>query len=193
MRISLPVLFQFEVGDIDRGASLSFLSQYPNEDEILIPPLSYLEVTGEPFLEPTEKGDVWVYPARINCNLKSQTIEEIDAHRQKEVLALFPYLDGALRRDLPHVAEAVLADLGIVLDEAMVEENNLQAFLQKKTTKLEEVQAQILSEFDALCADLATQEKISWYTKTPLFDGCVSRCSSVRRAPAADAGCPCAG
>ena len=74
MRISLPVLFQFEVGDIDRGASLSFLSQYPNEDEILIPPLSYLEVTGEPFLEHTEKGDVWVYPARINCNLKSQVL-----------------------------------------------------------------------------------------------------------------------
>ena len=71
MRISLLVLFQFEVGDIDRGASLSFLSQYPNESEILIPPLSYLEVTDEPFLEPTEKGDVWVYPARINCNLKS--------------------------------------------------------------------------------------------------------------------------
>ena len=74
MGISLPVLFQFEVGDIDRGASLSFLSQYPNESEILIPPLSYLEVTGEPFLEPTEKGDVWVYPARINCNLKSQVL-----------------------------------------------------------------------------------------------------------------------
>ena len=74
MRISLLVLFQFEVGDIDRGASLSFLSQYPNEDEILIPPLSYLEVTDEPFLEPTEKGEVWVYPARINCNLKSQVL-----------------------------------------------------------------------------------------------------------------------
>ena len=72
--LSMPVLFQFEVGDIDRGASLSFLSQYHNEDEILIPPLSYLEVTGEPFLEPTEKGDVWVYPARINCNLKSQVL-----------------------------------------------------------------------------------------------------------------------
>ena len=70
----MPILFEFEVGDVDRGASLSFLSQYPNEDEILIPPLSYLEVTGEPFLEPTEKGDVWVYPARINCNLKSQVL-----------------------------------------------------------------------------------------------------------------------
>ena len=68
----MPVLFQFDVGDIDRGASLSFLSQYPNEDEVLIPPLSYLEVTGEPFFMNTDKGEVTVYPARINCNLKSQ-------------------------------------------------------------------------------------------------------------------------
>ena len=56
----MSVLFMFEVGDIDRGASLSFLSQYPNEDEILIPPLSYLEVIGEPFFMETEKGDVKV-------------------------------------------------------------------------------------------------------------------------------------
>jgi hypothetical protein len=89
----MPILFEFEVGDVDRGASLSFLSQYPNEDEILIPPLSYLEVTGEPFLEPTEKGDVWVYPARINCNLKSQVllrgearerVSETERDRQRE-------------------------------------------------------------------------------------------------------------
>ena len=31
-------------------------------------------MTDEPFLEHTEKGDVWVYPARINCNLKSQVL-----------------------------------------------------------------------------------------------------------------------
>jgi len=68
----MPVLFQFDVGDIDRGASLSFLSQYPNEDEVLIPPLSYLEVIGEPFFKNTAKGEVTVYPARINCNLKSK-------------------------------------------------------------------------------------------------------------------------
>jgi len=34
--------------------------QYPNEDEILIPPLSYLEVIGEPFFMETEKGKVKV-------------------------------------------------------------------------------------------------------------------------------------
>ena len=70
---AMPVLFMFEVGDIDRGASLSFLSQYPNEEEILIPPLSYLEVVGEPFFMETDEGvTVKVYRARINCNLKSQ-------------------------------------------------------------------------------------------------------------------------
>ena len=41
----------------------------------------------------------------------AQTIEEIDAHRQKEVLALVPYLDGALRRDVKSVAAALMADL----------------------------------------------------------------------------------
>ena len=78
----MPILFEFEVGDVDRGASLSFLSQYPNESEILIPPLSYLEVTGEPFLEPTEKGVVWVYPARINCNLKAQVLFRPMSHHR---------------------------------------------------------------------------------------------------------------
>ena len=42
--LTCEIFMQFEVGDIDRGAALSFLSEYPGEDEILIPPLSYLEV-----------------------------------------------------------------------------------------------------------------------------------------------------
>ena len=167
----------------------------------------------------------------------AQTIEEIDAHRQKEVLALFPYLDGALRRDLPPVAAAVLADLekaritkgmhvlaagdrakkgvvetddrssnpykvrwshgelsdwlvpaDIVLDEA-AEEN--EALLQEKKTKVVQVQTQIPSDFETLCAEMKTPEKITWCTTTQLFDG-AHGASSVCRA-AADAGCPRAG
>jgi len=176
----------------------------------------------------------------------AQTIEEIDAHRQKEVLALFPYLDGALRRDLPPVAAAVLADLekavtkaritqgmhvlaagdrakkgvveedngtcdpykvrwsdgdlskrwqypaDIVLDEA-AEENEalLQALLQEKKTKVVQVQTQILSDFETLCAEMKTPEKITWCTTTQVFDG-AHGASSVCCAPA-HAGCPCAG
>jgi ketosteroid isomerase-like protein len=115
----------------------------------------------------------------------AQTIEEIDAHRQKEVLALVPYLDAALRRDVQSVAAALVADL---------EENAAEERHKEKMKELEELQAQILSEFDALSDDLATTEKTSWYTETPVVDGThgAGRCGGVRRAPA-DAGCPCAG
>jgi hypothetical protein len=76
----LPVLFECEVGDIDRGTSLSHVSQYPGEDEVLIPAMSYLEITGKSHVMETviRHGSenksvlVTVYPARINCNQKSQ-------------------------------------------------------------------------------------------------------------------------
>ncbi len=51
-----------------------------------------------------------VYPARINCNLKSQTIEEIKGHRQKEILAMLLYLKCSLHRDMPVFVEALAAD-----------------------------------------------------------------------------------
>ena len=69
------VLFKIETGDIDRGCTLSWLSQYPSEDELLMPAMSYLEITGKATVEETPKGSgflVTVYPARINCNTKSQ-------------------------------------------------------------------------------------------------------------------------
>ena len=152
---------------------------------------------------------------------------------------MFPYLDGALRRDLPPVAAAVLADLekekaritkgmhvlaagdrakkgvvedddgsshpykvrwsdgelsgwlvpaDIVLDEA-AEEN--EALLQEKKTKVVQVQTQILSDFETLCAAMKTPEKITWCTTTQLFDGAHGASSMCRAA--ADAGCPRAG
>ena len=102
----LPILFEFEVGAIDRGAPISFLSQFPGEDEILIPAMSFLEVTGPPFAMDTDKGSVTVYPARVNCNLKSQTIEQIEARRRTELLAQQPYLVEEFGRDYTPVYDA---------------------------------------------------------------------------------------
>ena len=120
----------------------------------------------------------------------AQTIEEIDAHRQKEVLALVPYLEAALRRDVASVAAALVADL----EEDLEEDRTLEERHKEKVKELEELQAQILLDFDALRDDLATKEKTSWYTATPLVDGthAAGRCGGARIAPA-DAGCPCAG
>ena len=101
----LPILFEFEVSAIDRGCPLSFVSQFPGEDEILIPPFSYLEVTGAPFSMDTEKGVVTVYPARINCNFQARTIDQIASSRRDELLAQHPYLVAEFERDVPAVQE----------------------------------------------------------------------------------------
>jgi hypothetical protein len=73
----LPVLFECELDDINRGCPLSFVSQYPGEEEILVPAMSYLELTGKPSVMETSQGSgafVTVYPARIHCNQKSQVL-----------------------------------------------------------------------------------------------------------------------
>ena len=38
-------VFEIAAGEVDKGASISFLSQYPGEAEFLMPPLSCLEVS----------------------------------------------------------------------------------------------------------------------------------------------------
>ena len=37
-------VLEITAGHVDNGASISFLSQYPGEEEFLMPPLSCLEV-----------------------------------------------------------------------------------------------------------------------------------------------------
>jgi hypothetical protein len=93
---------------------------------------------------------VTVYPARINCNFKSQTIEEIKGHRQKEILAMLPYLEDALQRDIPVLVEALAADL------------KKEKAKRTQLKKLDALEAQISRDFDALSTDLATPEKMSW-------------------------------
>ena len=69
-RVSLcrPTLFEIQLGQVDRGATLSWISQFPGEAEVLLPPLSNLEVVGEP--EPFTMGTVRVVKLRVNVNLK---------------------------------------------------------------------------------------------------------------------------
>ena len=45
------MLFEAQMGLVDRGADISWLSQYPEESEVLYPPLTAYEVIGEPRTE----------------------------------------------------------------------------------------------------------------------------------------------
>ena len=133
----LPILFQFAVGSIDRGAALSLLSQYPGEDEVTIPPMSFLEVVGEPSVMCTSsKGNVMVYPARINCNLKGKTIEEIEQARKQSLVSMEPYLREEYRRDQPPVVDALKTS---VLSNDHVKQHYLIGEVGKARQKLDEM------------------------------------------------------
>ena len=70
-------LFVIQLGQVDRGATLSWISQFPREEEVLLPPLSNLEVVGEPVEirtmagDPLTLGTVRVVKLRVNVNLKA--------------------------------------------------------------------------------------------------------------------------
>ena len=52
------IIFEMQVGKIDVGASISFLSQYPGEKEFLMQPLTCLEVGSSPVHE--INADKWL-------------------------------------------------------------------------------------------------------------------------------------
>ena len=81
----MATVLTIESGAVDRAASLGAFSQFPDEEEYLWTPLSYVEP------EPEERqeiemfarcGVVRIVPVRVNVNLKSQTIEEIQGQRK---------------------------------------------------------------------------------------------------------------
>ena len=57
------------------------------------------------------KGAVTVFPARINCNLKSLTMEQIEERRKADLVAQEPYLKEEFARDVGSVQEVFLAHL----------------------------------------------------------------------------------
>ena len=106
-RKSSPVLFKIQLGNIDRACPISFISQFPKEEELLIPAMSNIEVTGRSYLMDTKFGRVSVYPARVNCNLKSMTLEQIEERRQTELVDMLPYLKAELDQSLEPVIQAL--------------------------------------------------------------------------------------
>jgi len=69
------MVFEIQMGMVDRGASIQFLSQFPAEEEILFAPLTGLEVVGTI----QANGRTLVVQLRLNCNLHDLTIEQITA------------------------------------------------------------------------------------------------------------------
>jgi hypothetical protein len=78
---------------VDKGADIGKMSQYPSECEILFPPMTNLEVEGEPRMMIHEGRTVMVLTVRPNVSLANQTREQLDAKRADLFL---PTLDNVL-------------------------------------------------------------------------------------------------
>ena len=83
------------MGMVDRGADVSWLSQYPGECEILFAPLTGLEVTGKR----VERG-VLVIKVRHNVNLMALTIEEVVGKMQQSHLQMLDTMIARQQEDL---------------------------------------------------------------------------------------------
>ena len=105
----MPVIFEIEVSQVDRGASLQWLSQYPGEAEVLLPPLSNLEVTQDPKILMHKGKAVLVFPMQLNVNLKIMKREELEHSRKSQHMASVRNTCLELTRDLVVECEQVRA------------------------------------------------------------------------------------
>ena len=74
------LVFEMQMGMIDRGAELGWLSQYPHEAEVLFNPLTGLEVQST-----RVDGSVLVVVVKPSVNLTSMTLEQVIGKRKKLV------------------------------------------------------------------------------------------------------------
>lgn len=83
------VVFEIDMGMIDKGADLSAISQYSGEREILFGPLTGLEV-----LNMRMEAGVLVIGTRLNCNLKNETLEEMQGRMKRVHMQLVDIVEG---------------------------------------------------------------------------------------------------
>eukprot|EP01052_Picozoa_sp_SAG31_P017584 SAG31_NODE_1210_length_9377_cov_21.101207_3_plen_1379_part_00 len=113
------LVFEMEMGMVNRGAFLGWISQYPDEVEILLPPLTGLEVLDH--FETSTDGTL-VFRMQLNVNLRSLTIEEVLALRHKQCVELAELVsrDLALHAnlgDIPSRQTAIKKQLSAIKGE----------------------------------------------------------------------------
>ena len=81
-------VFEIEIGQVDRGAEMKWISQFPGEEEVVMPPLSNLEVIGAPYLTRLDGKIILIVPLRVNVNIKSKTMGELISTRKDVLLSV---------------------------------------------------------------------------------------------------------
>jgi len=88
-------IFEMRMGMVDRGADLSWLSQYPHEKEVLLPPLTGVEALGSDV-----EGNMLMIESRFSLNLAAQTLEQVLSRRRKMLMDMAYGIELDLREAL---------------------------------------------------------------------------------------------
>ena len=91
-RQGFAIVMEIQMGMIDRGAELSWLSQYEHEREILFAPLMGLELISYRLV-----SDVLVASVRPSVNLQAKTIEKVMEKMKTSHMGLLQLLDDSLK------------------------------------------------------------------------------------------------
>eukprot|EP00325_Prymnesiales_sp_UTEX-LB-985_P016966 CAMPEP_0174755368 /NCGR_PEP_ID=MMETSP1094-20130205/106211_1 /TAXON_ID=156173 /ORGANISM="Chrysochromulina brevifilum, Strain UTEX LB 985" /LENGTH=715 /DNA_ID=CAMNT_0015961257 /DNA_START=10 /DNA_END=2157 /DNA_ORIENTATION=+ len=89
-------IFEMQMGMIDRGAELGWVSMYPHEKECLFPPL-----TGVEALRADVDGMMLNIKARMSINLSAQTLEQVLSRRRKMLMDMADGIELELREQVP--------------------------------------------------------------------------------------------
>ena len=141
-------IFEIEVGEIDRGADISEFSQYPQEQEHVIPPLSHFEI-----VRVRREGNVNCYQLKLNVNLRALTLAELRSARKNVVWRLARRLqfeaEQLLDAPSPQVEQVVQTKIEPVGDDWFNDPANFKAAICELVDKF-------TSEL-RLCADAKRQ------------------------------------
>ena len=97
------IVFECNQGMTSRGADISWLSQYPHEQEILFGPLTALEVIGT-----NAEDSMLVICVRLSVNLASPTLERVIGKMQSAHLDLLSILQTKIARESPQEVPKLL-------------------------------------------------------------------------------------
>ena len=86
------IIFEIQMGLVDRGADLTWCSQYSHEREILFAPLTSMEVR-----DTRVEGCVLIVHVRPSINLSAQTIENVIGRRRKLLIDMCDGMEAEVR------------------------------------------------------------------------------------------------
>uniref|UniRef100_A0A7S2CY98 Uncharacterized protein n=1 Tax=Haptolina brevifila TaxID=156173 RepID=A0A7S2CY98_9EUKA len=102
------LIFEMQMGMVDRGCMLDWISQYQGEAEVLFAPLTGIEVQATRI-----EGSVLVVEARLSINLNALTLEQVISKRRKVLHDMMHDMQADLKRvrPLPFAEEALAAGM----------------------------------------------------------------------------------